>query len=111
MSYPQTDDVIAALQTGAANAVQLLRQYRQLCVSLEAGATRVQALEGDVALLLDRLRLKDAEIEQLRAELTGRDATIRTMEDHPDVKAARLARLKDQKAIVEAAIKQLEPPP
>lgn len=107
MSFPQTDDVIAAMQASAAAVAagaKLLRQYQALGQTQEASIEQMRQSLAERDVLTAKVAEMAEENRQLREQLAQ-------MRDHPDVKAERLRVAREEASRLAAEIRQLETDP
>jgi hypothetical protein len=111
MSFPHHQEVLDRYQGCATDLIALLKQYRQLCTTLEGSLGACQAALRQSQELAERaVRDRDDMKEKLttkEAECQHLQEQIVAMRDHPDVKAARLQELTRQKSVLEAEMAKL----
>lgn len=118
MSFPQTQAVIEAISQpithpAQAAAATLLRQYQQLAQGLEAQAAEVPALQARLQAAEDRAAmiqsLREQEVQELTERVAILQATVDTMDAHPDVVAKKLAEAQRRRDAAQAEIDALTP--
>lgn len=114
MSFPDTEQLVEALVKSKStfdNNLRIiasrLKQYHDLCTTHEGTIVGLQSQVREMDIRDEEIRQLKEEITKLKQEIVTLTAKLQSYDAHPDVKAARRARLEAAKASIEQELKKL----